>query len=208
MSTSAPGADRIPAALQHSPPAPLPSASSHRLRLTRPLEINLRRAPDPPKTSPRRTHTRAPYRRLTAPPWHKKKQVTAPIVHSSPTGLDQLTASRLILADPCLTRALSARLAETSPITVRRCAMGPAPLVAGGECIVADLTDRVVQALESFPDAFPGHVSRQVDGALQAETDVIEAGRDLVEQFLSAVWLLCHDSGPRDPQGPRAAGPR
>ena len=127
MSTSAPGADRIPAALQHSPPAPLPSASSHRLRLTRPLEINLRRAPDPPKTSPRRTHTRAPYRRLTAPPWHKKKQVTAPIVHSSPTGLDQLTASRLILADPCLTRALSARLAETSPITVRRCAMGRPP---------------------------------------------------------------------------------
>jgi hypothetical protein len=74
--------------------------------------------------------------------------------------------------------------------------MEPDPLVAGGECIVADLADGVVQALESFRDAFPGHVSRQADGALQAETDVIEAGRDPVEQLLAAVCLLCRDSGP------------
>jgi hypothetical protein len=31
--------------------------------------------------------------------------------------------------------------------------------------MVADLAHRVVQALESFPDAFTGHVSRQVDDA-------------------------------------------
>ena len=45
-----------------------------------------RRAPDPPKTSPRRTHARVPDRRLTAPRCCEKKQVTATIVYSSPTG--------------------------------------------------------------------------------------------------------------------------
>jgi hypothetical protein len=31
--------------------------------------------------------------------------------------------------------------------------------------MVADLADRVVPALESFPNAFTGHVSRQVGDA-------------------------------------------
>jgi hypothetical protein len=44
-----------------------------------------RRAPDPPETSPRRTHTRIPDRRLTAPPCCEKKQVTTTIVYSGPT---------------------------------------------------------------------------------------------------------------------------
>ena len=42
---------------------------------------------------------------------------------------------------------------------------GPDRLVVGGRCMVADLAHRVVQALESFPDVFTGHVSRQVDDA-------------------------------------------
>ncbi len=45
-----------------------------------------RRTPDPPKTGPRRTHARISDRRLTAPPRCEKKQVTAMIVYSSPTG--------------------------------------------------------------------------------------------------------------------------
>ena len=44
-----------------------------------------RRAPDPPKTSPWRTHARVPDRRLTATPRCEKEQVTATIVYSSPT---------------------------------------------------------------------------------------------------------------------------
>ena len=47
-----------------------------------------RRAPDPPETSPWRTHARVPDRRLTAPPCCEKKQVTATIPYSSPTGSD------------------------------------------------------------------------------------------------------------------------
>ena len=45
-----------------------------------------RRASDPPKTSPRRTHVRVPDRRMTCPRSYGKKQVTALIVYSSPTG--------------------------------------------------------------------------------------------------------------------------
>ena len=55
-----------------------------------------RRTPDPPKTSPRRTHARVPDRRLTAPPCCEKKQVTAMIVYSSPApsaGLAEATCS-------------------------------------------------------------------------------------------------------------------
>ena len=43
-----------------------PSASSHRLKLTPAAADQPRRAPDPPETSPRRTHERIPDRRLTA----------------------------------------------------------------------------------------------------------------------------------------------
>jgi hypothetical protein len=82
----APGPDRVPAALQHGPAAPYPrpartSSSSHPATGHQP-----RRAPDPPETSPRRTHARVPHRRLTAPRCYNKKQVTTTIVYSSPTG--------------------------------------------------------------------------------------------------------------------------
>jgi putative transposase len=60
--------------------------SSHRLKLTPGHRPSTRRAPDPPKTSPRRTHPRVQDRRLTAPPRREKKQVTVTIVYSSPTG--------------------------------------------------------------------------------------------------------------------------
>ncbi len=45
-----------------------------------------RRASDPPKANPRRTHARIPDRRLTAPCCHEKTQVIATIGYSSPTG--------------------------------------------------------------------------------------------------------------------------
>ena len=72
-------------ALQHSPAAPCPwpartGSSPHPAAGDQP-----RRAPDPPKTSPRRTHARVPDRRLTAPRLPQKKQVTATIVYSGPT---------------------------------------------------------------------------------------------------------------------------
>jgi hypothetical protein len=62
-----PGVDRIPPASQHRPAAPRPrpartGPSSHPATATQP-----RRAPDPAKTSPRRTHERVPDRRLTDP---------------------------------------------------------------------------------------------------------------------------------------------
>jgi putative transposase len=61
-----PGADRIPPALQHRP-APRPwsartGSSSHPATADQPG-----RAPDPTKTSPRRTHERIPDRCMTAP---------------------------------------------------------------------------------------------------------------------------------------------
>jgi hypothetical protein len=61
-----PDADRIPPALQHRPAAPRPwpartGSSSHPAIADQPG-----RAPDPAKTSPRRTHQRIPDRRTTA----------------------------------------------------------------------------------------------------------------------------------------------
>ena len=49
-------------------------------------ERHLHRAPDPPKTNPRQTHTRVRDRRVTAPACCEKKQVTVTIVYSSPQG--------------------------------------------------------------------------------------------------------------------------
>ena len=45
-----------------------------------------RRAPDPAKASPQRTHQRVPDRRVTAPRCYEESQVTAVIEYSSPTG--------------------------------------------------------------------------------------------------------------------------
>ena len=73
----------IPSALQHRP-APRPArtgSSSHPATGNQP-----RLAPDPPKTSPRRTHARVPDRRLTCPGCFEKTQVTTTIMYSSPTG--------------------------------------------------------------------------------------------------------------------------
>ena len=83
--SSAPGADRVPAALQHRPAAPFPRpartrSSRHPATADQPC-----RAPDPPETSPRRINPRVPRRRLTASGCYGKAQVTAPIVSSSPT---------------------------------------------------------------------------------------------------------------------------
>lgn len=67
---------------------------------------------------------------------------------------------------------------------------------AVGEYRVTDLVDRVVQALESFCNALPGHAAGQVDGALQADDDTEKAVDDLAERSLVAVWPLCCGSGP------------
>jgi hypothetical protein len=48
---------------------------------------------------------------------------------------------------------------------------------------------------ERFGDALPDHVTGQVDGGLQADTDMEMAVDDPVEQFLAAVWPP-GDSGP------------
>src|ERR1017187_1148658 len=82
----APGADRVPGALQHRPAAPCPRPARTRSGRHPATGNQPRRAPDPPKTSPRRTHTRIPDRRLTSPGCQEKTQVTALIVYSSPTG--------------------------------------------------------------------------------------------------------------------------
>jgi len=55
-----------------------------------------RRAPDPPKTSPRRTYARVPDRRMTGPRCHEKKHITTTIEYSNPTGCcekEQVTAT-------------------------------------------------------------------------------------------------------------------
>jgi hypothetical protein len=82
----APGPDRIPDPLQHSPAAPHPAPvatgpSSRPATADRP-----RRAPRPPTAGPRRPHARVSDRRLTAVRHHEKQQVTATFVYSSPTG--------------------------------------------------------------------------------------------------------------------------
>jgi hypothetical protein len=80
---SAPGADRIPAqqTARRTVWAGLTGSSSHPA-----TGDQSRRASDPPKTNPRRTHARIPDRRLTAPCCHEKTQVIATIGYSSPTG--------------------------------------------------------------------------------------------------------------------------
>jgi hypothetical protein len=63
----APGADRVPGALQHGPAAPLPRpahTSSSRHLSTRAGQP--RRASNPPEASPQRAHPRALHRRVTA----------------------------------------------------------------------------------------------------------------------------------------------
>jgi transposase InsO family protein len=81
----APGTDRIPAALQHRPATPCPGPAATGLSALPATEDQPRRAPDPPKTSPRRTHARVPDRRLTSLGRCQKTQVTVPILYSSPT---------------------------------------------------------------------------------------------------------------------------
>src|ERR1019366_7897483 len=88
-----------------------------------------------------------------------------------------------------------ARRTVTSPSAVRRRGMALGPGAAGGEYMVADLADRVVQVPESFCDAQFGHVAGQVDGSLQADADMEKAVDDPVEQFLATMCLL-GDSGP------------
>jgi hypothetical protein len=60
-------ANRIPAALQHRPAAPCPRPARTRSSSHPPATDQPRRAPDPPKTSPRRPHERVPDRRMTTP---------------------------------------------------------------------------------------------------------------------------------------------
>jgi hypothetical protein len=49
-------------------------------------------------------------------------------------------------------------------------------VVADGECGVTDLADGVVEVAEGFCDALPDQLRGQVDGCLQAEPDMEEAG--------------------------------
>jgi hypothetical protein len=69
---SAPGADRLPAALQHRPAAPFPWAARTRSSSHPATADQPRRASDPPETSPWRAHARIPDRRLTTPCCHAK----------------------------------------------------------------------------------------------------------------------------------------
>jgi putative transposase len=62
----APGTKRVPAPLQHRPPAPRPRPARTDSNRHPATGDQPRRAPDPRKTNPRRTHTRVPDRRLTA----------------------------------------------------------------------------------------------------------------------------------------------
>src|ERR1019366_2275511 len=76
---------RVPAALQHRPAAPCPRPARTGSSRQPATADQPRRAPDTPETSPRRTHTRIPDRRLTSQAF-ETTQVTALIVYSSPTG--------------------------------------------------------------------------------------------------------------------------
>jgi hypothetical protein len=67
--------------------------------------------------------------------------------------------------------------------------MGRSLVAAGRERGIADLADGLVKLPEGRCDALPGRVAGQVDGRLQAEPDVEEAGDDRVEQFLAALCL-------------------
>ena len=59
------------------------------------------------------------------------------------------------------------------------------------ERTVADLADRVVQMRESLLNAQPDRVSGWVDGDLQEEPDLKQAGDDRVREFPAALCLLC-----------------
>ena len=63
---SAPGADRVPAPLQHRPAASCPRPARPRSSSQPATADQPRRAPDPPETGPRRPHERVPDCRLTA----------------------------------------------------------------------------------------------------------------------------------------------
>ena len=73
--------------------------------------------------------------------------------------------------------------------------MRPDLFAAGGEHIVTDLVDRVVQMLKSFCDALSSHAVRETGSSLQAQTDVEQAADNLIEQFLGVVSLFGRNSG-------------
>src|ERR1035437_9575510 len=54
----------------------------------------------------------------------------------------------------------------------------------------ADLADGLVEGVELRLDTQPGRAGGQVDGGLQAETDVVQGGDDRIEEFLAAMGLL------------------
>jgi hypothetical protein len=70
-------------------------------------------------------------------------------------------------------------------------------LALGGEYVAADFLDCVVKVLESFRNALPAHVTRQVESGLQAEAGPEQVADDPVKQFLGEMGLLCGGSGIR-----------
>jgi hypothetical protein len=87
----------------------------------------------------------------------------------------------------------AAEAGTPSVSVIRRCGMGRVLLAAGGEQMVTDLPDGVVQMLESFGDPLPRHRVGTIDRSLQAQTDTEQAADDLIEQFRPALSLLGRD---------------
>ena len=78
---------------------------------------------------------------------------------------------------------------------VVRWSTGRGLVTAGGECVVTDLADGLVEVPDRRRDTLPGRVRGQVHGHVQAEPDVEEAGDDGVEQFQVPVRLLSRGDG-------------
>jgi hypothetical protein len=68
--------------------------------------------------------------------------------------------------------------------------------VTGGEQVIADFVDGVVQVLDGFGDALPGQVRGLAAGGLQAETDLEQVADDPVEQVLTAMCPCLGGRGP------------
>jgi hypothetical protein len=67
--------------------------------------------------------------------------------------------------------------------------------VAAGECVVTDLADRVVQAVQGISDPLHGRVMGQLDRGLQAEADVQQAAGHPVQELAAAAGLVCRGRG-------------
>jgi hypothetical protein len=77
--------------------------------------------------------------------------------------------------------------------------------------VITHCPEYLIQAVESFADALPGSVARQVSDGLQAHADGEDAAGDPVQQLLGAVRLAGETRAPgrqiRDQVTARASCP-